>query len=147
METTHSHNSNLIVLPGVFLLVYLKSFTFLNIVPHRDTIMPGSSSSLFYLNPNRCRRCTQMKNTWGLTQQYFSWKYIFRWCRKALFPLADVSDCTDLELEATWELFCHSDTFKLQWTNGCPTQSRRFWRVKQASKHQEQYYFNHFKSY
>ena len=51
MEKTHSHDSNLTVFPGVFLPFYLKSFTFLNIVPHGDTVMPASPSSLFYQNP------------------------------------------------------------------------------------------------
>lgn len=59
------------------------------IVPHKDTITPGSPSSLFYLNPKRCKRCTQMKNPWGLTQLCFPWTYIFRTCRKVFFPLAD----------------------------------------------------------
>lgn len=99
----------------VFFPFYLNSFAFLNIAPRGDTVMAGSPSTLCYPNRRRCKRCTQVRNTWGLTQ-YFFWKPIFRTCRKALLPLADVSNCIDLELGTTRDLmFKCTQTSVNQW--------------------------------
>lgn len=137
MEKTHSHNSSLMVFPGYFFSFYPKTFYLSEYGPSQK--YNHVSTSILSFLPKSKEMQEMLK--WKVLENWHNstWKYIFRTCRRALFPPAGVRNCTDWNLRQPRSYFAvqmHSNFSQM-----------RFWRVKWASKHQEQYCFNLFRSY